>query len=404
MKAILSLIIILSSILGIAQSSYEYNVLRKSVFFDDFDNNDNDWSDGYLSYSKGYVEDGYYYWESTKEAIKTSAQHKYISTTKDFELETRFMIFNTPGNKGRHSITFGGNVDMKSRSLKDFHFGITGTGYYKIGDSESSNSIKGWTQHSSINKTGFNTLTVRKVGNNIYFFINQTLVHSIPMIKFYGNYFGFEAYNNSKMKIDYIRIDYLEGSAQEYSSLNEENKSYFLNENFNDNEFGWKTDPNGSVQVKNGNLIINTVAAQSRLFGKAFPLDWNRDIEIESVLRMKINGDDPRAGIIWGTEATSDLTAFVLFMEGRKVMVRQYIKNVFEELITPKILNNYDEDGYNKFTVRKVGSKFNFFVNEIFIGTTDFIPPTGDATGFYIPKESLVEVDSYTISYIDQRN
>ena len=100
----------------------------------------------------------------------------------------------------------------KSSSGDNFNFEFNASGKYWIGEYYNRKYVdsKGWTASSSINKTSYNKLTVRKIGARYYFFINQRYVHSMPFKKFYGDKVAFTAPANSGIKIDYLTISYLE--------------------------------------------------------------------------------------------------------------------------------------------------------------------------------------------------
>ena len=61
-----------------------------------------------------------------------------------------------------------------------------------------------------MNRYAFNKLTVRKVADKYYFFLNEKLVHSMPFEPFFGNLIGFQVGENSTIMVDNIDTAYLD--------------------------------------------------------------------------------------------------------------------------------------------------------------------------------------------------
>jgi hypothetical protein len=184
-----SLLLIILLFFGgiIAAQNSDYNSFswsdKEIIYSDDF------YSDKGLRASNDGVSFGQYYYKyyelrsSSSDYNGTLYLNKYIDQTKDFQIEVNMKFLSGNDNNG-NGITWG-RKDNDNR----YWFQFTGNGYFKIGKKKygTYTSIKEWTLHSSINKTEYNKLTIRKVGNQYYFFINDSLVHQCAFESFYGD-------------------------------------------------------------------------------------------------------------------------------------------------------------------------------------------------------------------------
>lgn len=205
----LSILVLLTSSL-FAQSGYnDYSLSqKKSVFYDDFFNDNNNWAGGcspagFVSFSGGNMT----FWSNSQTDPAGCVRYIEMDESKDFEIETKIKFISGEENSAI-SLVYG-----KSTVAWDkYDLNYTYTGYYKIdycANSEYTNIIE-WEESSIVKPDNFNTLTLRKVNNNCYFFINRQLVHSMYFKPFYGKHFGFQVPKNTKILVDYLSISYIE--------------------------------------------------------------------------------------------------------------------------------------------------------------------------------------------------
>ena len=208
---IILLILTLLSTLAFAQSNYkDYSENdRDNLFYENFQSytNRNNIMASNDGVSFGEYHYGYFELKSTSSGYlgATADLKKEIDQKRDFEIEASIMFVSGEANN-RNAITWG-----KKDNNNQYLFGFTGNGnftIYKI-DNGSLINFKDWTISSILNKKDYNKLTIRKVNSTYYFFINEALVHSCPFEDFFGNYFQVIANSNSLIKINSIRISYL---------------------------------------------------------------------------------------------------------------------------------------------------------------------------------------------------
>jgi hypothetical protein len=95
--------------------------------------------------------------------------------------------------------------------MKQFDFLLTGAGHFTI--DKYTGEFKDYvpfTISPKVNRYAFNKLTIRKVADKYYFFLNETLVHTMPFEPFFGNLVGFQVAENSTIRVDHIDIAYLD--------------------------------------------------------------------------------------------------------------------------------------------------------------------------------------------------
>lgn len=104
--------------------------------------------------------------------------------------------------------------------IRQFDFLLTGGGHFTIDKYDGSFiDYVPFTVSESVNRYAFNKLTVRKVTDKYYFFLNEKLIHSMPFEPFFGNLIGFQVGDNSTIAIDNIEIAYLDRSDEEKSKV-----------------------------------------------------------------------------------------------------------------------------------------------------------------------------------------
>ena len=197
----------------LAQSDYgDYAEARRThVFFDNFDNNQNEWITGTLSKGNrvGKIENGYYYWDANSKYYGLNATWKAISIdeNKDFEIEAAIKFVKGNPREEATALSWGrsGKGSFYLAFKKDEYVVSIWT------DRRRPELVTPWTQTSLLKKGDYNKLTIRKVGSTYYLFINEGLVYTMPKTKkFFGPNIGFES--NNVIHVDYLRVSYLKGA------------------------------------------------------------------------------------------------------------------------------------------------------------------------------------------------
>lgn len=186
-----------------------YNLAQKNAFFlDDFNSDKNNWANAVSTNGYAYVSKGYLNFKSTSPdgAAGCTNTISGFDSNKDFEIESSMKFLNGNDNK-QISLVFGKDPSVWSR----YNFGFSGNGYYTIDKSynNENSDIVNWTFSKLIRIGDFNKYTVRKISNTLYFYVNETLVYSMPFAPFYGNAFGYQTPQGTEIAVDYLKISYL---------------------------------------------------------------------------------------------------------------------------------------------------------------------------------------------------
>ncbi|MEM1135721.1 MAG: TIR domain-containing protein [Bacteroidota bacterium] len=180
---------------------------RKDIFIDDFSDNRNDWEkEGSSRKNIVNIENGYFAFERT--TLKDGWEYKDIAIDfeKDFEIEASIKIVRGVQNNS-YTIDFGHNADEYNT------FGFSGDGYYVVRSyfEEEWHNFKSWVKSNIVKKNDYNKLTIRKIDDKLYFFINEKMVHTMPFEKenWFGNNIGFSVQDTSLMHVDYLYVSQL---------------------------------------------------------------------------------------------------------------------------------------------------------------------------------------------------
>lgn len=189
-----------------AQSAYsDYSSSQKTtIFFDDFNSNSSSWRN--TTSGRSSIENGKLVFKSGTEYAAGYLRMVRFDENKNFEIETT--IYTVRGQKSKtQGVVFGKADD----SWDNFNFNFTmGKEYliYKRHDNKQKNQVT-WTKSNAIKNNAYNRITIRKVDDKLYFFINKTLVNTLTFEPFFGNDLGFHVDPTITIKVDYFRVSYL---------------------------------------------------------------------------------------------------------------------------------------------------------------------------------------------------
>ena len=178
----------------------------KLPVIDSFTSNTNNWStDNEDNYSSG-INNGKLNIHRKKEGGIFISKHIDIDNNKDFIIETSISRQKS-GATGLYGITFG-----RENSSNEFTFLISTNGSYMFRkfDNDVYKKIIPFTSDDVI-KTGINQankIKIVKSGNLLRFYINGKYMNEAPFQKFFGDKFGFTAYHEQKIAVDYLNIKY----------------------------------------------------------------------------------------------------------------------------------------------------------------------------------------------------
>jgi hypothetical protein len=104
----------------------------------------------------------------------------------------------------------GSGLIWGKEASKFYFFGFNESGLLVVSKTDPDWTIlKDWEKHYMLNKKEYNLLTVRKVGEKMFCFINMKLFYSGTYQPFFGTKLGFYVAPQSTLKVKEFRISYL---------------------------------------------------------------------------------------------------------------------------------------------------------------------------------------------------
>lgn len=200
-----------------AQQSYKdiQSSAKVPVFNESFDNNNNGWLLNNL-YIKANIANGQYDMVCNNYHNSTGLSGKIISIDqgKDYEIEASIKTL-----QGSGGLVFGMNnnfdhyrIELTKNSTLILLKNIVSNGRNEELFSSPINS--------NIKAGSYNKITLRKIKENFYIYLNETFVGSTVKIKPLGDQVGFNVGVNSEISVDYLSISYL---TNQTSTLTENN-------------------------------------------------------------------------------------------------------------------------------------------------------------------------------------
>lgn len=190
-----------------ADYSFSKELKSQFVLQDDFTKFSNYWLLGIEENSWAEsIEGGHLVFESLTNKPKEDLIPVIIDQNRSFEIETSIRFVEGQMDKG-----YGLQWGKSANPAKQFDFLLTGAGHFTI--DKYTGEFKDYvpfTLSPKVNRYAFNKLTIRKVSEKYYFFLNENLVHTMPFEPFFGNLVGFQVAENSTIRVDHIDIAYLD--------------------------------------------------------------------------------------------------------------------------------------------------------------------------------------------------
>jgi len=182
---------------------------KSLVLYDDFDNNINNWWLKDYGIQTASISNGHYLINSNDRTKSILKSMPYLEDI-DFEIE---MVFKIASQKKSQLATRSGGLiwGRHSRDKNQFSFSYNlkkGINAQKRLSASRFVFYLRNQEQEQIQPDGYNKLTVRKVDNYYYLFMNEILVSSFSATPFFGEGLGF-AVSNGMMDIDYFRVSEL---------------------------------------------------------------------------------------------------------------------------------------------------------------------------------------------------
>ena len=173
------------------------------VFTDYFSDNTNNWSikdtadmmskieNGVLTFGHKRNESGYYLWNWS-----------YLDGDYDFTIETSIKHVSGVDSYG-YGLTWG------MEDIDNYYcFDITQNGYFRVAKHQKGEWYEylGWTSTNHVKYYDYNKLTVKRIGNLLKFYINDSYVHEMPYQAFFGDGVGYDIWRNQTIAVDYLTV------------------------------------------------------------------------------------------------------------------------------------------------------------------------------------------------------
>lgn len=398
------------------QSSYSYYSTseKRTFYIETFSADDPTWESYTSGVRSSRIADGNLSYTS----FNDKAHAKYANVgdmdwSKDWEIEVRMRRVNGKETSSNDLIW-----DRENGNSNKMHFGFTGTGKYNISEYDDGyQRIADFTTASYVNKTSFNTLTVRKVKNKYYFFFNERFIksHSYSPIK--GDYVGFMVPPNSTLEVDHIKVFYLEkGNTNNYTSTTSSSgngsydtfgaskKTVVYREDFSSANSDWEVYRSGQRmgKIQGGNLDWVSMNNSAQMIWHTLDdMSWSRDWQIE--IRMKHLRGKPNSSndLLWNiSESGTDKYHFGFTAEGKYVFSKK-VGSDYNSIVPFTASSIVNKSDFNKVTVRKVDNSYYYFFNEKLITTKSYHTVSSDKVGFMVPPNSTLQVDYLEVAYLN---
>ena len=433
-RAIFNLLLIIFPVSLLAQSSYnDYTSNdKKNIFYDDFSTNDYNWPIGTFENCRTYTfKPGYYELKSTCKSVVSvyfnNAGSFKINENEDFELEISMMFISGEENNA-NSIGWGKDNSNENK----FKFGFSANGYFIFNKyyNDAWIDIKPWTTSDVIKKNDYNILTVRKVGDKYYFFINKVYVHSCAFEPFFGQRVDFSGNQNSVVRVDYIRISSLNkknssdyqltgniskkggaASPTDFGGYSDSDREKIFTEDFSTNNYSWPvgtfddcrtyTYYRGYYEIKSTCKTSSAIVNFNK--NKGFNIDQSRDFEIETSMMYVSGTDNKFYGIAWGKNETIDERFNFGFSANGYFLINKYKNYEWHDFKPWTLSSLVKKNDYNKLTIRKIDNTYYFFLNNVFVYSCPFEPFFGQRLDFTADMGTELRIKYINISYLGKQ-
>ena len=179
--------------------------MKKRIFIDNFDNNNYSWIRK-NSPPTHRIKDGFLYFSNEYDFPYVDGKAISFDDSKNWEIETRIKFISGDVE------AFNGLMWGQLIFGKKYVFSFSSIGYVQVDvvDGYDNTFLLKPQKTQIVNKTAGNDLIVRKYGNKYYLFFNKVLVYTSDFESLPGQYIGFSVSPNSMIRIDFLRLWYIE--------------------------------------------------------------------------------------------------------------------------------------------------------------------------------------------------
>lgn len=397
-----------------SQSRYtDYSKAEKiGVLREDFNASSISW-EGYESGRRSTrLEDGQLIFTSFNDASQVKYKTISIDWTSDWEIEYAVKWISGKENSAMDLIW-----DKESGNDNKFHFGFTANRKHVLAEYKDNayEHILKFVLSDNLYRSARNIMTVRKVGQTYYFFVNKTLIKTLPYKDVKGDLIGFTVPPNTSIAVDYLYVSQLKqnqvtntvaGTSKSYNSYTSNNMTEVYREDFSKPDSEWEVFRSGVRMGKIHDGVLDWISMNNdaQLISHTLEeMDWNRDWQVEVRMKHLIGKANSSNDLLFDIQEDNEKYHFGFTAQGKYVLSK-YVSGAYESIIPFTSSSTVNKDLFNTFTVRKVGSQYHFYINEELIATKNGLTVSNNKIGFMVPPNSTLQVDYLDVSYLEPKS
>ncbi|MEQ6124133.1 hypothetical protein AAON49_08045 [Pseudotenacibaculum sp. MALMAid0570] len=390
------------------------NTSSKTILFEGFNNNNNDWAESNTSDYELKIQGGDYIIDrKTSSGGTSSSIYKYINTSRDFYITAQ--IKKVSGVQGNGFGIVFGRKDKDNQN----QFFISAGGSFIINKFVNGERtyVKNWTSSSHIKKGNgqYNYLKVQKKGSKVEFYINSKLVYTSYSTKFYGSRTGFIVYDKQKISVGYLSMMYTSGGSTTNTNTTNTttntnthaSKETILFDGYTSNKNNWSTSKNQNIDldIKNGNYYFDHKRDKGGWSSTIVKyIDTSRDFKILADIKKESGIQNNGYGIVFGRKDSNNQNLF--YVSGKGNYCINKMKNGKDNYLkqwSPSSAIRKGNGAYNVLKVVKNGSKLEYYINNTKV-YTDYSPEFfGDRLGYILYDKQKISVAYLSVGYLDKK-
>jgi len=381
------------------------NSKSKSILFEGFNDNKNNWSVTNSSDVNLNVTAGDYVFDHKRSSGGWSSTiNKKYDASKNFRVSAQFKKQSGIQNNG-YGLVLGRNDGDNQNQ-----FYISGKGSFSISKHVNGTRtyIKEWTSSSHI-KTGngaTNTLTIKRTGSKVEYLINSKVVYTSYSYKSYGDRTGFVVYDKQKINIAYLSITgHPIGQVQNNITTTTTSGNSILDDDFTSNKTNWAVsdDKDATLEIKNNRYYFEHKRTSGGWSStKTVDIDTRKDFEIESQF-LKIGGITNNGyGFVFGRKDGNNQFVFTITSNGQ-YSIDQYDNGKYIALKkwTKTEHIKTGEYAYNTLKIKKERGFIKFYINDRYLTLYTHKPFYGKRLGFIVYNDQKIAINNLKVKYIN---
>jgi len=172
---------------------------KQRIFIDHFVDNRHSWLHPGAA-ELNSIQDGFLFYSNPFDFPYYDGKPINFDSSQDFEIDTKIKFIS--GDVQAVNGIFWGDLIFGVKFL----LGFAQFGDYVVIKNRGIDEIKLGLTRLNINRSGFNRLTVRKIGGYYYFYINDQLIYKMNYRPISARYIGFFIAQKSYIQIAYLRV------------------------------------------------------------------------------------------------------------------------------------------------------------------------------------------------------